>query len=66
MNAQSFGLLVMGLFGYLVAHILFWNRARPVFWFTMALIVVGLGYLATTPTPAELVRDIIGSPAWLN
>ena len=54
------GCLIMGLPAVLLAWIAF-RRERPIFWFAVALIVVGLGYLATTPTPQGVARLVLGA-----
>ena len=53
------GCLIMGLPAILLAWIAF-RRQRPIFFFAVALIVVGLGYLATTPTPQGLAKAVLG------
>jgi dipeptide/tripeptide permease len=53
------GSLVMGLPAILLAWIAF-RRERPIFWFAVALIVVGLGYLATTQAPVGIAKLIFG------
>jgi dipeptide/tripeptide permease len=53
------GCLIMGLPAILLAWIAF-RRQRPIFFFAVALIVVGLGYLATTPTPQGLAQVVLG------
>ena len=54
------GCLIIGLPAILLAWIAF-RRQRPIFFFALALIVVGLGYLATTPTPQGLARAVLGA-----
>jgi hypothetical protein len=53
------GLLLLGLPPILLAWIAL-RKQKPVFYFAVALILVGLGYLATTPTPVGLARAVIG------
>jgi dipeptide/tripeptide permease len=53
------GCLIMGLPAILLAWIAF-RRERAIFWFALALIVVGLGYLATTPTPEGVAKVVMG------
>ena len=53
------GCLIMAVPAILLAWIAF-RRERALFWFAVALIVVGLGYLATTPTPEGLAKVVIG------
>ncbi len=55
------GCLIMGLPAVLLAWIAF-RRERKLFLFATALIVMGLGYLATTPTPEGLAKLVMGRP----
>jgi multisubunit Na+/H+ antiporter MnhB subunit len=54
------GVLIVGLLGVLIAYLALWRRHRPVFWFALALIVVGLGYLASTGALADIANMILG------
>ncbi|MGE0767346.1 MAG: hypothetical protein AB7L90_12840 [Hyphomicrobiaceae bacterium] len=60
------GALILGLPLVIVARLLLWRRARPVFWFALALIVVALGYLmatgATNDIARRLIPDLVGPP----
>ncbi len=53
MSPMAVGLIVLGLPLLLLGMLLF-GRWRPIFLFYLALLVVGLGYLSTTDTPAEI------------
>ena len=53
------GCLIMAVPAVLPAWIAF-RRERALFWFAVALIVVGLGYLATTPTPEGIAKVVMG------
>lgn len=46
-----------------VAWVLLWRRSRPVFWFALALIVVGTGYLTATGATDDIARAVLGSKA---
>ena len=59
---QLLGLAVMAGVAGLVSGFLLWNQPRPIKWFAVVLILVGLGYLATTSSPTELARVIFGEP----
>ena len=61
------GLAIMGLGALIVAWLVLRviMKERRVFWFAVALIAVGLGYLSTTEAPRELVQLIFGNQAWL-
>ncbi len=54
------GSLVMGLPALVVAWFAF-RRQRPIFFFAVALILVGLGYLATTNAPTGIALAILGA-----
>jgi hypothetical protein len=53
------GSLIMGLPAILLAWLVF-RRQRPIFYFAVALILMGLGYLATTNTPVGIARTVMG------
>jgi hypothetical protein len=53
------GLLLLGLPPIILAYIAL-RKQRPVFYFAVALILMGLGYLATTPTPVGVARAVLG------
>ncbi len=59
---QLLGLAVMAAIAGLVSGFLLWKQSRATKWFAVVLILVGLGYLATTPSPTELARVIFGEP----
>ena len=54
-----FGSLMIALPAILLARIMF-RRKRPIFYFALALIIVGTGYLATTKAPLMLARSVMG------
>jgi hypothetical protein len=60
------GALIVGFPLVIVAWLLFWRRARPVFWFALALTAVALGYLmatgATDRIAERLIPDLVGPP----
>jgi hypothetical protein len=53
------GLLLLGLPPIILAYVAL-RKQRPVFYFAVALILMGLGYLATTPTPTGIARAVLG------
>ncbi len=59
-SPEIIGALIVGLPALLIAVVLFWNRLRPVFWFVLALIVVGVGYLASTGATADIAQYVMG------
>jgi hypothetical protein len=54
MTPEVVGAFIVGLPALVVALVLFRGRLRPVFWFALALIVIGLGYLASTGALADI------------
>ncbi len=62
MTASVVGGLIVGLPAVLLALLLFWRRLRPVFWFALALIAVGLGYLASTGALSDIGNVFINEP----
>lgn len=59
---QLLGLGVMAVVAGIASGFLLWRQPRAIKWFAAALILVGLGYLATTPAPTQLARVIFGEP----
>ncbi len=59
---QMLGLAVMAAAAGIVSGIVLWKQPRAIKWFAVALILVGLGYLATTPVPTQLARVVFGEP----
>ncbi len=55
------GALMLGFPALVIAYVALWRRNRPVFWFALALIVVGLGYLASTGALAEIADYVQGA-----
>ncbi len=62
MTPSVVGGLIVGLPAVLLALLLFWRRLRPVFWFALALIAVGLGYLASTGALSDIGNVFINEP----
>jgi hypothetical protein len=57
---QLLGLGVIAIAVLIVYVIALRRQARAVWLFATALLVIGLGYLATTSTPTEIARFIFG------
>jgi hypothetical protein len=57
--AKLAGAVILGgpLIG--VAYAALWRRQRPVFWFAVAPILVGLGYLTATGATDDIARSIM-------
>ncbi len=53
------GAIIAGLPAVLLAWVLLWWRNRAVFWFALALIVVGLGYLMATGATDDLANRLV-------
>lgn len=54
-NLVGAGLLIVPL--SLVAAFFLFRRNRPVFWFALAAILVGTGYLVTTGAAGDIARS---------
>ncbi|MEM9030274.1 MAG: hypothetical protein AAGC70_18085 [Pseudomonadota bacterium] len=57
---QVAGLLLIGLVMLIVGWLALGRQPRAIRLFALALCLVGLGYLATTPAPTSIVRTIFG------
>ncbi len=60
---QLIGLATMAVMALLVMVVLLRRQPRAVWVFALALVLVGLGYLATTQAPTDLARLIYGKPS---
>jgi hypothetical protein len=60
MSPSIMGALIAGIPAVIVAYLVLWRRAAPVFWFALALIIVGLGYLAATGATADIAKFFLG------
>jgi drug/metabolite transporter (DMT)-like permease len=57
--AKLAGAIVLGVPLILAAYAALWRRQpRPIFWFALALILVGLGYLMATGATDDIARGI--------
>ncbi len=61
MTSKLTGALIIAIPLILIAWALLWRRARPVFWFALALIVVGTGYLIATGATDDILRRMVPS-----
>ncbi len=57
--AKIAGAVILGIPLVVVAYAALWWRQRPVFWFALALILVGLGYLMATGATDDIARSIV-------
>lgn len=55
-TAQVLGAFIVALPSLVLAWAVLWRRHRPVFFFAVALIVVGVGYLTATGASEEIAR----------
>ena len=58
MPAYVLGAIVLALPALAVAWLFLWKRHMPVFWFAVALILVGVGYLTSTGASGDIGRKI--------
>jgi hypothetical protein len=56
------GAVILGIPLILIAYVALWRRQRPLFWFALALMLVGLGYLMATGATDDIARSIIPEP----
>ncbi|MFZ1104425.1 MAG: hypothetical protein WAN86_16525 [Hyphomicrobiaceae bacterium] len=61
--AKIAGAVILGVPLIVVAWVLLRRHPRPVLWFTLALILVGLGYLMATGATDDIARSIVPAPA---
>ena len=54
------GALILGIPAIAVAYLLLWYRNRPVFWFALALVAVGLGYLDFSGALDDIANFVLG------
>lgn len=57
-SAKIAGALMLALPAVMAAWAVLWRRQRPIFWFALALIVVGTGYLAATGATDDIARRV--------
>jgi len=61
MSAKFVGVLILGIPLLALAWLLLWQRQRQVFFFALALILVGLGYLAATGATDDIAHAVLGT-----
>ena len=54
------GALVLGVPAVFIAYVAFFWRRRPIFWFVVALVLVGLGYLGSTGALRDIGALVVG------
>ena len=57
--AKLAGAVIVGVPLIVLAWAALWRRQRPVFWFALALILVGLGYLMATGATDDIARSVV-------
>jgi hypothetical protein len=60
MSPEMLGGLIVGIPAMLIAYLTLWRRQRPVFFFAVALILVGVGYLVATGAAADIANVVLG------
>ena len=60
------GALAIAVPALFIAYVAFWFRRRPIFWFVVALLIVGLGYLASTGALREIGILVLGEARMLE
>lgn len=66
MSAHYVGLAIIAAPLLSIGLIFFVQRNMPTFYFGLALTVVGLGYLSTTPAPTEIAHKVFGQAEWMK
>jgi dipeptide/tripeptide permease len=61
--AKIAGAIILGVPLIVLALVGLRRQPRPVFWFALVLIVVGLGYLMATGATDDIARSIAPAPA---
>jgi drug/metabolite transporter (DMT)-like permease len=56
------GVVVIALAFYGTVLLVLIRQPRPIKWFAIALVTVGVGYLSWTEAPAEIARALLGAP----
>ena len=59
MTAKIAGAIILGVPLLVAAWAFLWRSNRAVFWFTLALIAVSLGYLMATGATDDIARRIV-------
>jgi hypothetical protein len=59
-SADLIGALAIAVPAIIVAYVAFFWRRRPIFWFVLALVLVGLGYLQSTGALPNVGAAIVG------
>ena len=57
--AHLAGAAILAIPAIIMAWAVLWRRQRPVFWFAVALIVVGVGYLTATGATEDIARRLV-------
>lgn len=55
------GALIVGVPAALVAYLTLFKAPRAILWFALALIAVGLGYLAATGALVDIADAVLGN-----
>ena len=61
MHPDSVGGFILGVPALLIAYFALWRRQRAVFFFVVALILVGVGYLVATGAAGDIGRLVMPS-----
>ena len=60
MQPDTIGAFMLGIPAILIAYVALWRRYRPVFWFAVALILLGVGYLVATGAASDIGHYVTG------
>jgi hypothetical protein len=59
-SPELIGAGVLAVPAIFIAYVAFFWRRRPIFWFVVALVLVGLGYLYSTGALRDIGISVIG------
>jgi hypothetical protein len=61
MHPDSLGGFIIGIPALIIAFFALWGRQRAVFYFAVALILVGVGYLVAVGAAADVAHFVLGA-----
>lgn len=61
MSPSLIGTVALAVPAILIAYWALWRRQRPVFFFALVLIAIGVGYLNMTGATADIGQRFVGS-----
>lgn len=62
MTPKLIGLLILGIPALIIGWAVLRQQRRPIFFFYLALLAIGLGYLAVTGAAEDVYKAVFGVP----